>query len=119
MTTETQTQTSLIEKLMDLQERTLTPHEMARELTNLYGSCDAEGLKKLRDAYLVGLARLYPERDIDGLRNVVDGNMLDSAGLADIVASDGYEASGQLHAKLKFDRPIARFYQLVTGHIPK
>lgn len=111
---------SLIEKLVDPNVKNINPHEVARELIKLYNSRDSDSVKKLRDAYLIGL--IASKRgscsieDFTKARALVDANLLDVAGLADIVASCGYEASGQLHLSLKHDGPVACFFQEATGY---
>ena len=115
----TATERPLTERLADSNVRTTNPHEVARELTTLHNTGNAAGVRQLRDAYLIGQGRLYPMKPIDEIRAVVDENLIFASGLADVVASCGYEASGQLHVKPKLDGPVAQFYQETTGGKPE
>jgi|SRR3989338_1395943 len=115
----TTTQAPLTERLMNPHVGTVNPHEVAKELTELHSSRNSDGVRKLRDAYLIGQGRLYPVQTVDEIRSVVDENLMMAAGLADIVASCGYEASGQLHFKPRLDGPVAQFYQESTGINPQ
>ena len=107
-------QVTLTEELMNPHVKTVDPHEVARELTALHTSRNVDGVRKLRDAYLIGQGRLYPAQTLDEIRSVVDENLMNLAGLADVVASWGYESSGQLHVKPRLDGPVAQFYQKST-----
>ena len=112
------TQAPLTERLMNPHVGTVNPHEVAKELTELHRGRNSDGVLKLRDAYLIGQGRLYPVQTVDEIRSVVDENLMMAAGLADVVASCGYEASGQLHVKPRLDGPVAQFYQESTGINP-
>ena len=114
-TTEKQT---LVEKFLSPNVKTIDPHEVARELRRLYDIRNAEGIRTLRDAYLIARARLYQNETIEIIRDPVDENLCFSAGLADIVVSSGYEASGQLLVTPGLDGPVAKFYQVATGYSP-
>ena len=116
---ETTTQAPLTERLMDSHVGKVNPYELARELTDLHNSRSNDGVRRLRDAYLIGQGTLYPVQTVDEIRAVVDKNLMFAAGLADVVASCGYEASGQLQVKPKLDGPVAQFYQESTGYKPE
>ncbi len=108
------TELSLTERLADPHFDEVDPHEVARELTHLYQSRDLSGVRKLRDAYLVGQGRANPKKKVDKIRTLVNRNLKFAAGLADTVARDGYEASGQLMMSPRLDGPIAKFYREAT-----
>lgn len=110
----TATQLPLAERLMK-PGTNIDPHEVARELTHLCISGDVKGVRKLRDSYLIGIGRAYPARKVDKISKLVDENLLFASGVADIVARDGYEASGQLQMPPRLDGPVAQFYQKATG----
>ncbi|MBI4175926.1 MAG: hypothetical protein HY518_01875 [Candidatus Aenigmarchaeota archaeon] len=112
----TNAQDSIIDRLANHDVRTLDVFEVARELTGLKERRDAEGVRKLRETYLVGVGRLYPVRNIDEVRGIVDGNLLFAAGIADIVKGCGYEASGQLLVTPRHDGPVAKFFQEAIGY---
>lgn len=112
----TNTEQTLIERLMDPRNKTVNPHEVARELRVLFEHKDTDGTRKLRDAYLIGVGSTLKNRCIDEIRAITEENLLYAAQLADRVSKDGHEASGQLHQLTKQDGPIAKFYREAVGY---
>ncbi|MBI4140784.1 hypothetical protein HY485_03010 [Candidatus Woesearchaeota archaeon] len=109
-------QESLVERLMNPRDKNTDPHEIARELTWLSACKNSEGIRKLRDAYLIGAGRILCSASLDTIQALTNTNLLYAAGIADIVAKDGYEASGQLHAKPQKNGPVAKFFKEATGY---
>lgn len=112
----TNTEQTLAERLLNPTTGAVNPHEIARELTQLCERKDRENTRKLRDAYLIGVWDILPSKTLDTVRAITDENLLYAAQLADRVAKDGYEASGQLHIKPQRDGPITKFFREATGY---
>ena len=87
---------NLIEKFQDFRVKNIDPHEVSQEMNRLYQMNDVEGLKKLREAYVDGISKSEPDRDLDDIDSVAEKNFLGAAMVADLVNLDGQEASGQL-----------------------
>ena len=111
----TATERLLTDRLADFNVRDIDPHEVARELTILYNTGNYAGVRQIRDAYLIGQGRLYPNKTVDEITAAVDGNLMFASRLADAAASCGYGAGGQQHVKPKHDGPVAQFYRDATG----
>ena len=109
-------QKSLVERLMNPRIASANPHEIARELTLLCSCKNAEGIRKLRDAYLIGAGRVLCSASLETIQSLTNTNLLYAAGIADIVAKDGYEASGQLHAKPQENGQVAKFFKEAIGY---
>ena len=108
---------SIIEKLQDPDIKNVNIHEIAREINRLYQTND----KKLRDAYIDGTSKKYPERDLKSIEETANQNFLGTAMVADLVnKSDGEEASGQLmyvaeeiNRRNRHAGPVEKFYKSV------
>lgn len=90
------TDKSLIEKFQDPNVTNTNPHEVAREINKLYQMGDVEGLKKLRKAYIDGVSKAEPDRDLNDINETANYNFLGASMVADLVNKNGEEASGQL-----------------------
>jgi len=115
MTTKTKIP-SLVERLEDPNCTSIDPHEVAREIKRLYDIHDERGIRNLKTAYILGLKNQKEHREDEAV-SIVNDNLLFAARLADMVASCGYEASGQLHAahNERMSGPITQFYRISTS----
>ena len=88
------------------------PHMVARAFTALHTLRDGEGIVKLKDAYLEGLAA--EGKPAAEAASVVAQNLDYAARLADEVARCGYESSGQFMLDLPDGGPVNDWYHEVT-----
>lgn len=110
---------TLIEKLKDPKITRTDPHEVAREMTQLYLDLDKKGLSRLFKEYVDSIT---PKVGIEAT-DVAEENFYLAAKLADLVKQCGYEASGQLIFLIDggMEEPnceIAQFYLDTIGYNP-
>ena len=110
----------IIEKLQDPNIKNADPHEVAREINRLYKNNDIEGLKNLRNAYVDGVSKAEPDRDLDNINETANQNFLGAAMVADLVNLNDEEASGQLSyvgetmgTSKEVVGPVTNFYKSV------
>ncbi|HIH18254.1 MAG TPA: hypothetical protein HA282_01695 [Nanoarchaeota archaeon] len=90
--------------------KNLDPHEVAHCLIELMEDDCAEGVLKIRDAYLDDLLKNQDKSQREAPK-LVNENLAYASRLADEIVRCGYDASGQLLTDHKDGGPVAEFYK--------